>query len=115
MYFKANNNAQSAIWKYLQSLGGVCKLAVAESFPDDEGTYLCRAENEYGVAQCSAHVTVVTDGELECEHDNWVCIECRAGVRPFWLNVGKKTMLEKLKHRTTSDQENKFCNTIIVY
>lgn len=46
---------------------GVCKLHVAESFPDDDGTYTCRAENEHGVIKCSAHVTVVTDGE--CEQD----------------------------------------------
>nr|XP_039266508.1 muscle M-line assembly protein unc-89-like [Styela clava] len=41
--------------------GDECKVQVPESFPDDDGIYECRAENEYGVVKCSARVTVISD------------------------------------------------------
>uniref|UniRef100_H2YHI4 Myosin light chain kinase, smooth muscle n=1 Tax=Ciona savignyi TaxID=51511 RepID=H2YHI4_CIOSA len=43
--------------------GDICRLSIAESFPDDQGKYSCTARNIRGEATCSAFVTVVADGE----------------------------------------------------
>lgn len=37
---------------------GVCTLDIAEAFPEDEGEFTCRAENEYGTTETTAELIV---------------------------------------------------------
>ncbi|XP_069100149.1 palladin isoform X3 [Pleurodeles waltl] len=39
----------------------ICTLVIAEALPEDGGTFLCRARNEYGSVSSSAQLTVYSD------------------------------------------------------
>lgn len=41
-----------------QDTEGVCKLAINEVFPEDEGLYTCEAVNAVGEASCTASLIV---------------------------------------------------------
>ncbi|CAJ0558688.1 unnamed protein product, partial [Mesorhabditis spiculigera] len=41
----------STAFRYSQS-GKICRLAVADAFPEDAGQYSCEARNQWGVARC---------------------------------------------------------------
>lgn len=43
------------------TLGGKCSLTIDKALPEDEGRYLCKAENAEGKAECSCMVHV--DGQ----------------------------------------------------
>ncbi|XP_073462313.1 palladin isoform X1 [Aquarana catesbeiana] len=38
----------------------ICTLVIAETFPEDAGTFTCTARNDYGSVTCSAQVTVLS-------------------------------------------------------
>ncbi|KYO46221.1 palladin isoform A [Alligator mississippiensis] len=45
----------------------ICTLVIAETFPEDSGTFTCTAENEYGSATSSAQLTVCSaNSESSC-------------------------------------------------
>ncbi|CAJ0566302.1 unnamed protein product, partial [Mesorhabditis spiculigera] len=50
----------SAAFRYSQS-GKICRLAVADAFPEDAGQYSCEARNQWGVARCQMRMEVYSD------------------------------------------------------
>lgn len=48
---------------FVFTLGGKCSLTIDKALPEDEGRYLCKAENAEGKAECSCMVHV--DGQSE--------------------------------------------------
>lgn len=49
----------------ISTIGCHCKLQINDIYPEDEGTYSCRAVNSLGEAVSTCYVTV--EGELEDE------------------------------------------------
>ncbi|XP_048365946.1 palladin isoform X3 [Sphaerodactylus townsendi] len=47
----------------------ICTLVIAETFPEDAGTFTCTARNDYGSVMSSAKLTVLSAGSESSMHD----------------------------------------------
>ncbi|MEE6461038.1 hypothetical protein FKM82_001172, partial [Ascaphus truei] len=47
----------------------ICTLVIAETFPEDAGTFTCTARNEYGSVTCNAQLTVISANNEHTRND----------------------------------------------
>ncbi|KAF7244169.1 Palladin [Varanus komodoensis] len=47
----------------------ICTLVIAETFPEDAGTFMCKARNEYGSVTSSAKLTVLSANSESSSQD----------------------------------------------
>lgn len=54
--------------------GDTHKLIIPEVFPEDSGLFVCKATNDYGIAECTAELYIegISDMETDSEADSLI-------------------------------------------
>lgn len=55
-YLDGEELTDAQIYDFINTEDGTCVLVIQETFPEDEGQYICKATNEYGSATSSAQL-----------------------------------------------------------
>ena len=62
--------------------GDTHKLIIPEVFPEDSGLFVCKATNDYGIAECTAELYIEGISELDSESDPDSIIEYKSPSPP---------------------------------
>ena len=70
LVFEYNINVVFLWFKQIISEGEVHKLIIPEVFPEDSGLFMCRAFNDFGIAECTAELYIEGISDYTCSADD---------------------------------------------
>ena len=62
--------------------GDTHKLIIPEVFPEDRGLFVCKATNDYGIAECTAELYIEGISELDSQSEADSIIEYKSPSPP---------------------------------